>query len=64
MPGKVLNCRFPHPEAAVKLFCFPWAGGGAAFYSNWGKLLPNSIEGLSENIYIYMYIKTCSYIIE
>lgn len=44
MSGKVLTCRFPRSEASVKLYCFPWAGGGANFYSNWGKILPESIE--------------------
>lgn len=44
MTSKVLTCRFPRPDASIKLFCFPWAGGGSIFYSNWGKLLPESIE--------------------
>lgn len=42
--GTVLNCRYPQPYAHCKLICFPWAGGGALFYSNWGKLFPSNIE--------------------
>ncbi|XP_060576849.1 S-acyl fatty acid synthase thioesterase, medium chain-like [Ruditapes philippinarum] len=42
--SRYLACRYPRPDANVKLFCFPWAGGGANFYSNWGKYLPDTIE--------------------
>ncbi|KAH3833397.1 S-acyl fatty acid synthase thioesterase, medium chain-like [Dreissena polymorpha] len=44
MCSKVLNSRFRCPDCAVKLFCFPWAGGGAVFYANWGKTLQPNIE--------------------
>jgi len=54
MPGNTLNCRFPHSEAEIRLFCLPWAGGGAAFYSNWGKVLPDTIEGWSVNTVIML----------
>lgn len=41
---KVLTCRFPQPYAQCRLICFPWAGGGALFYANWGKLFSSNIE--------------------
>ncbi|KAL4230489.1 hypothetical protein ACF0H5_010871 [Mactra antiquata] len=44
MSVKALTCRFPRPDAVVRLYCFPWAGGGASFYSNWGKHIPDHIE--------------------
>jgi surfactin synthase thioesterase subunit/NAD(P)-dependent dehydrogenase (short-subunit alcohol dehydrogenase family)/acyl carrier protein len=34
----------PRPAAAIRLFCFNYAGGGAATYRPWGELLPPSIE--------------------
>lgn len=42
--SKIINCRYPRPSASCRLFCFPWAGGGSVFYSNWGKYLPESVE--------------------
>lgn len=44
MTSKVLTCRVQRPDATIKLFCLPWAGGGSSFYANWAKLLPESIE--------------------
>ncbi|MGE5672905.1 MAG: thioesterase II family protein [Mycobacterium leprae] len=34
----------PNPGAAVRLFCFPWAGGGASVYRRWAEALPGTIE--------------------
>ncbi|MEM7417085.1 MAG: alpha/beta fold hydrolase [Gemmatimonadota bacterium] len=34
----------PRPEAPVRLFCLPYAGGSAAVYREWGKKLHDSIE--------------------
>ena len=31
-------------ETAIRLFCFPHAGGGSAQYYNWKRLLPRSIQ--------------------
>lgn len=31
----------PNPQADVRLFCFPYAGGGAHIYRGWKDLLPN-----------------------
>ncbi|XP_076461042.1 S-acyl fatty acid synthase thioesterase, medium chain-like [Babylonia areolata] len=41
---RFMNCRFLHPEATHRLFCFPWAGGGSNFYAAWGRALPANIE--------------------
>lgn len=34
----------PRPTAAVRLFCLPFAGGGATMYRRWAEGLPASIE--------------------
>lgn len=39
----VLN---PNSKASVKLFCFPYAGGGTAIFRKWPGLLPPAIEVL------------------
>jgi medium-chain acyl-[acyl-carrier-protein] hydrolase len=31
-------------QAAVRLFCFPYAGGGTPIYRNWPQLLPAEVE--------------------
>ena len=36
--------RKPKVEAKVRLFCFPYAGGGASIFRSWGETLPSSIE--------------------
>jgi medium-chain acyl-[acyl-carrier-protein] hydrolase len=32
------------PQARVRLFCFPYAGGGASIFRTWSGLLPQDIE--------------------
>jgi len=39
-----LACPKPKPNAALRLFCFPYAGGGSALFMNWPDLLPQSVE--------------------
>lgn len=34
----------PRPSAAVRLICFPHAGGAASGYRGWAELLPPSVE--------------------
>lgn len=34
----------PNPEACLRLFCFPYAGGGATIYRRWPAELPRSVE--------------------
>ena len=36
--------RQPRANAKVRLFCFPYGGGGASIYREWQKNLPDSIE--------------------
>lgn len=33
-----------NPEAALRLFCFPYAGGSASLYHAWWRQLPSAIE--------------------
>lgn len=33
-----------NPQAPIRLFCFPYAGGGASIYRSWLQLLPPEIE--------------------
>jgi surfactin synthase thioesterase subunit len=39
-----IRCPHPRPEARLRLFCLPHAGGGASAYRNWGPRLPAWIE--------------------
>ena len=34
----------PRPEARLRLFCFPYAGGGASFYRGWATALPPQVD--------------------
>ncbi|MFP3942069.1 MAG: thioesterase II family protein [Thermoanaerobaculia bacterium] len=34
----------PRPEAKLRLFCFPYAGGGASVYRTWFTELPSAVE--------------------
>ena len=34
----------PNPQAQIRLFCFPYAGGGASVYRQWSALLPDNLE--------------------
>lgn len=38
------NCARPDPSARLRLFCFPYAGGGAAIYRGWENYLPPGVE--------------------
>jgi medium-chain acyl-[acyl-carrier-protein] hydrolase len=33
-----------NPQARLRLFCFPYAGGGALIFRNWSKNLPATVE--------------------
>lgn len=39
-----LAYREVNPRARVRMFCFPYAGGGASAYRGWGSLLPGDVE--------------------
>lgn len=34
----------PNPQASLRLFCFPYAGGGASVYRLWPEALPAQVE--------------------
>jgi medium-chain acyl-[acyl-carrier-protein] hydrolase len=39
-----VSIRAPNPAARLRLFCFPYAGGGSATYREWTNWLPADIE--------------------
>lgn len=39
-----LAYREPNPRARLRLFCFPYAGGGASAYRGWAAALPADVE--------------------
>ncbi|NER85391.1 MAG: thioesterase, partial [Leptolyngbya sp. SIO1D8] len=39
-----VTCPKPNPQANLRLFCFPYAGGGALNFRSWPKQLPSTIE--------------------
>ena len=41
-PWVVFPRRLPDPK--LRLFCFPYAGGGASIYTRWPELLPPGVE--------------------
>src|SRR5262249_30777732 len=40
----------PNPQAILRLFCFPYAGGNAMIYRLWPDLLPANIEVCHVNL--------------
>ncbi|MDP9119762.1 MAG: thioesterase domain-containing protein [Acidobacteriota bacterium] len=43
-PERWLAYREPNPRARLRMFCFPYAGGGASAYRGWGASLPADVE--------------------
>jgi medium-chain acyl-[acyl-carrier-protein] hydrolase len=39
-----VTCPQPNPQAKMRLFCFPYAGGSAQLYHKWSAKLPASVE--------------------
>ena len=39
-----LSCSTPNPQARLRLFCFPYAGGAARIYQHWSAALPPAVE--------------------
>ncbi len=39
-----LICHKPNPMARLRLFCFPYGGGGPSTFYNWPKGLPSDVE--------------------
>lgn len=42
--GRWLVRQRPRAEAKLRLFCLPYAGGGAMIYRNWAEALPPQVE--------------------
>jgi medium-chain acyl-[acyl-carrier-protein] hydrolase len=43
-PDLWVRCTSPRPTARLRLFCFPYAGGGASIFREWPALLPGTVE--------------------
>lgn len=43
-PSVCFSGQKADPRAAVRLFCLPYAGGGAQIYRGWGQLLPPGVD--------------------
>jgi medium-chain acyl-[acyl-carrier-protein] hydrolase len=39
-----VTCPQPNPQAKLRLFCFPYAGGSATIFRTWADDLPETIE--------------------
>jgi medium-chain acyl-[acyl-carrier-protein] hydrolase len=39
-----VTCPSPNPAARLRLFCLPFAGGGASIFRTWGRELSQSVE--------------------
>ncbi|MBD2568834.1 thioesterase II family protein [Anabaena lutea] len=39
-----VTCPQPNPQAKIRLFCLPYAGGSAMVFRNWADDLPSTIE--------------------
>ncbi|HEX8708690.1 MAG TPA: alpha/beta fold hydrolase [Pyrinomonadaceae bacterium] len=42
--SKWVTCYRPNPRARIRLFCFPFAGGGALTFRLWHDRLPSTVE--------------------
>lgn len=43
-PSPWFNCAKPDAHARLRLFCFPYAGGGASIYRGWENNVPPGVE--------------------
>ncbi len=39
-----VTCPYPNPQASVRLFCFPYAGGSSLIFRIWSNSLPQTVE--------------------
>jgi surfactin synthase thioesterase subunit len=39
-----VTCPKPNPQADLRLFCFPYAGGSSLIFRTWASSLPKNIE--------------------
>ncbi len=37
-------CKNPKPQSSIRLFCFPFGGGGASVFHNWADAMGDEIE--------------------
>jgi medium-chain acyl-[acyl-carrier-protein] hydrolase len=44
MTNAWITCPKPNPQAHVRLFCFPYAGGGASIFRLWSDDMPAEVE--------------------
>jgi medium-chain acyl-[acyl-carrier-protein] hydrolase len=43
-PNSWVTCPKPNPQASLRLFCFPYAGGSSLMFRTWADSLPKNIE--------------------
>jgi medium-chain acyl-[acyl-carrier-protein] hydrolase len=43
-PNSWVTCPKPNPQASLRLFCFPYAGGSSSTFRTWSDSLPKNIE--------------------
>jgi medium-chain acyl-[acyl-carrier-protein] hydrolase len=43
-----VTCQWPNPNARLRVFCFPFAGGGASTFNAWSNELPADIRTQTE----------------
>jgi surfactin synthase thioesterase subunit len=44
IPNLWIKCPKPNPKASLRLFCLPYAGGGASIFRQWSNKLPSNVE--------------------
>ncbi|BCY09676.1 thioesterase II family protein [Actinoplanes sp. L3-i22] len=44
----MLVCRKPNPDARIRLYCFPFAGGGPATFTSWMDEMPADVDEKTE----------------
>ncbi|NEP09470.1 MAG: thioesterase [Symploca sp. SIO2C1] len=44
IPNLWIKCPQPNPQANLRLFCLPYAGGGASIFHLWHRELPSNVE--------------------
>jgi medium-chain acyl-[acyl-carrier-protein] hydrolase len=47
-PAQMLSCKRPNPAARIRLYCFPFAGGGPASFTSWVDEMPADIGAKTE----------------
>jgi medium-chain acyl-[acyl-carrier-protein] hydrolase len=44
-----ITCRKPSPQARLRVFCFPYAGGGVSIFPAWSDGLPADVRSVRFN---------------